>query len=124
MDWIAFGTWFAVAYCAAFAFVGAALALRKYRRAAPLTVAAAGTLRIGAGASIAFADSSSAEWTLPVGAHLVIDADMSVDSVRFGTNANGLSKAQLARIRTLDGAHVRLNANGYLRCMGFSLAIR
>ena len=90
----------------------------------PLTVAAAGTLRIGAGASIAFADSSSAEWTLPVGAHLVIDADMSVDSVRFGTNANGLSKAQLARIRTLDGAHVRLNANGYLRCMGFSLAIR
>ncbi len=41
MDWIAFGTWLAVAYCAAFAFVGAALALRRYRRAAPLTVAAA-----------------------------------------------------------------------------------
>ena len=41
MDWIAFGTWLAIAYGGAFAFVGAALALRKYRRAAPLTVAAA-----------------------------------------------------------------------------------
>ena len=41
MDWIAFGTWLAVAYGAAFAFTGAALALRRYRRAAPLSVAAA-----------------------------------------------------------------------------------
>ena len=41
MDWIAIGTWLAVAYCAAFAFAGAALALRKHRRAAPLSVAAA-----------------------------------------------------------------------------------
>ena len=40
-DWIAFGTWLAVAYVCAFAFVGAALALRKHRRAAPLSVAAA-----------------------------------------------------------------------------------
>ncbi|MBQ7235260.1 MAG: hypothetical protein IJS36_07615, partial [Kiritimatiellae bacterium] len=41
MDWIAIGTWLAVAYVCAFAFVGAALALRKHRRAAPLSVAAA-----------------------------------------------------------------------------------
>ena len=40
-DWIAIGTWLAVAYVCAFAFVCAALALRRYRRAAPLSVAAA-----------------------------------------------------------------------------------
>ena len=40
-DWIAFGTWLAVAYVCAFAFVGAALALRRYRRVAAHTVAAA-----------------------------------------------------------------------------------
>ena len=41
MDWIAVGTWLAVAYCVVFSFIGAALALRRYRRAAPVTVAAA-----------------------------------------------------------------------------------
>ena len=40
-DWIAIGTWLAVVYVCTFAFVGAVLALRRYRRAAPLSVAAA-----------------------------------------------------------------------------------
>ena len=94
----------------------------------PLTVAAAGTLKVGTGASIAFADSSAAEWTLPTGSHLIIDADLDKDStaVRFGANANGLSHAQLSRIRTTDGARVAMDASGYLHenYIGFRIEIR
>ncbi len=94
----------------------------------PLAVAAAGTLHVGAGASIAFADSSMTEWTLPVGALLVIDADLLDDStaVRFGTSAGGLSVSQLRRIRTVDGARVAIDEFGYLHSYvpGFMLMIQ
>ncbi|MBR2837635.1 MAG: hypothetical protein IKE55_02525 [Kiritimatiellae bacterium] len=94
----------------------------------PLAVAAAGTLKVESGASIAFADSSATEWTLPVGAHLLIDADLgdSSTAVRFGTDAGGLSEAQLRRIRTPDGAHVSIDAGGYLHenFTGFRIEVR
>ena len=94
----------------------------------PLTVAAAGTLKVASGASIAFADSSAAEWTLPTGAHLIIDADLDKSStaVRFGTDASGLSRTQLSRIRTVDGVRVAIDASGYLHenYIGFRIEIR
>ena len=94
----------------------------------PLTVAAAGTLKVTSGASIAFADSSTAEWTLPTGAHLIIDADLDKSStaVRFGTDASGLSRTQLSRIRTVDGVRVSIDASGYLHenYIGFRIEIR
>ena len=82
----------------------------------PLTVAAAGTLKVGTGASIAFADSSAAEWTLPTGSRFVIDADLSVNSVRFGTTSDGLTKDQLKSIRMAGEPRARavLDASGYL----------
>ncbi|MBQ3290331.1 MAG: hypothetical protein IJH50_13100 [Kiritimatiellae bacterium] len=82
----------------------------------PLTVAAAGTLKVATGASIAFADSSATEWTLPTGSRLVIDADLGNGStaVRFGTSANGLTEEQIRRIRTTNGARVTIDASGYL----------
>ena len=94
----------------------------------PLTVAAAGTLKVGTGASIAFADSSAAEWTMPTGSRLIIDADLGPRStaVRFGTNANGLSSEQIRRIRTVDDKHVAITAEGYLYSYepGFVLIFR
>ena len=82
----------------------------------PLTVAAAGTLEVAPGASIAFADSSAAEWTLPTGSRLLIDADLGSSStaVRFGTSANGLTEEQIRRVRTTNGARVTIDASGYL----------
>jgi autotransporter-associated beta strand protein len=77
-----------------------------------LVVTGAGTLALGDGSChLAFVDSSEA-WT----GTLEITGNMGPTSLRFGTNASGLTPAQLDSI-TVGGKKVwlELNAQGYLR---------
>ena len=68
------------------------------------------TIDITAGGSITFADTSGQVWS----GYLDIDGELGATSIRFGTDAAGLTVTQLARIRH-GGAEVYLDANGYLR---------
>ena len=61
-------------------------------------------------ASLAFADSSASVW----GGTLTINGRLGPASLRFGTDAYGLTPSQLAAINN-RGAKVALDANGYLR---------
>ena len=82
-------------------------------------------LKVAAGGSVAFADSSAADWAIPDGEKCQIDADLGNGAIRFGTTENALTKRQLARLRH-GTARVKLDANGYLRddIRGMTLTIR
>ncbi len=69
------------------------------------------TITLGAGAALAFADSSAISW----GANTLSVAGTFLDgaSIRFGDSASGLSGAQLAAI-TVNGQAVSINSLGYL----------
>ena len=69
-------------------------------------------------ALLAFADSSASVW----GGTLTITGSLGPTSLRFGTNANGLTPAQLSAINN-RGAKVALDANGYLRSIPAGTAI-
>jgi hypothetical protein len=79
-----------------------------------LWVDSSGMLKVAAGGSVAFADSSAADWAIPVGEKYQIDADLGTGAIRFGTTENALTKRQLARLRH-GTARVKLDANVYLR---------
>jgi hypothetical protein len=70
-----------------------------------------------AGGTMAFTDSSDIEWT--TGATLDITGELKAKSLRFGTNASGLTETQLKQI-TFRGRKnkVSLDAEGYLRGPG------
>ena len=79
------------------------------------TSTAASVIDFGAGASeVDFANSSALNWT---GAILnLLNWDPSIDKLRFGTDATGLTSAQLATIE-FNGSGLgsaQLNANGYV----------
>ena len=61
-------------------------------------------------ASLAFADSSASVW----GGTLTINGRLGPTSLRFGTDADGLTAVQIAGIRN-RGDKVAIDANGYLR---------
>ena len=90
-----------------------------------LWVNSSGTLKVAAGGSVAFADSSAVDWAIPNGKKYQIDADLSNGAVRFGTTENALTKQQLARMRH-GSMRVKLDANGYLRdhVMGLIISIQ
>lgn len=78
------------------------------------------TIDFGSGASaLVFADSSGQRWTsnegLPISLHIV-NYTPGVDSLRFGTSANGLRKAQLGQIRFADFGDVpgQIDSNGFV----------
>lgn len=86
---------------------------------------AAGTLNLANdaeitldGGEVAFADSSAIEWG---------ECALNITGtgrVRFGTNAQALTKEQLANV-TLNGRTVRLNSSGYVRSDdGFQVIFR
>lgn len=78
-----------------------------------LDMTGAATLELGAGAAIAFANSSAVDWS---GNTLQITgAFVSGASLRFGTNASGLTTTQLGLI-TINGSTgpFSLDASGYL----------
>ena len=78
------------------------------------------TIDFGSGASaLTFTDSSGQRWTsnegLPIPLHIV-NYTPGVDSLRFGTSANGLRKAQLGQIRFADFGDVpgQIDSNGFV----------
>ena len=68
------------------------------------------TIVLGAGASLVFGDSSSFAWT--VGKRLTIE-NYRPKAIRFGTDANGLTAAQLRQVR-IGGHRGVLDDEGYL----------
>jgi len=80
----------------------------------------ASTLDLADGTA-AFADSSGVEWT----GTLSVVGDISAKPVRFGTDASGLTSAQMHRIRC-GGRRVMLDADGYLviQPSGFTVLVR
>ena len=77
-----------------------------------LNIESASTLSVPSGALLSFADSSGSSWT--TGVDVVVDADLTADSVRFGTNASGLTASQARRLKN-GGRPCYLDENGYLR---------
>jgi len=79
----------------------------------PLAITAAATLNFGAGAALAFANSSAVAW---VGGSLNLTGDfVSGSSLRFGTTSGGLTEEQLNRISLNGGGGpFSLDENGYL----------
>jgi autotransporter-associated beta strand protein len=79
--------------------------------AGTFTLAGDMTLALGDDATVAFADSSAAVWA--AGAALTITGELGKAKVRFGTDANGLTAAQLGQIN-YGGHRVMIDAGGYL----------
>jgi len=79
--------------------------------AGTLDVTAASTINLDSGATLAFADSSGVDWT---GGTLNITGTLGATSLRFGTNASGLTPAQRALISVNGSGNYTLDADGYL----------
>ena len=81
--------------------------------AGTLKITGAATIHLGAGATLAFANSSSNDWS--GGALDLTGTFVSGTSLRFGTIGGGLTPAQLALI-SINGAAapLELDAGGYL----------
>jgi autotransporter-associated beta strand protein len=77
-----------------------------------LDVTGAATINFGAGGTLVFSSSAAVDWT---GGTLTITGNfVSGSSLRFGTNASGLTATQLSKI-TIPGFNtVALNSTGYL----------
>lgn len=78
---------------------------------ATLAVTANSVLNVE-GCDLSFADSSAVVWA--DGAVLTLTGDLRHSKVRFGTNASGLTAAQLAAIR-YENHPVVIDAEGYVR---------
>ncbi len=71
------------------------------------------TIDLGAGTSdLSFLDSSGEAWADSI-VLSILNFDDGVDSIRFGTDASGLTETQLSQI-TLNGGSAFLDASGYL----------
>jgi len=79
--------------------------------AGTLAISGGGTINLGSGAALAFADSHSVAWT---GTLTLTGTYVSGSSLRFGTDPTGLTSGQLASITKPGGGAVTLNASGYL----------
>ena len=82
-----------------------------------------GRIKVGADATLAFADSSSAAWNSS--GHILIEGDLANGAVRVGTSSSALTSLQLSRLR-YDGKRVKIDENGYLRedANGFKVIIK
>ena len=70
------------------------------------------TINLGAGAALAFANSSAVDWT---GGTLTLTGTfVSGTSLRFGTDATGLDATQLASISAVGFTSFGLDASGFL----------
>jgi autotransporter-associated beta strand protein len=72
----------------------------------------AATINLGAGATLAFADSSGVNWS--GGTLNITGTFVSGTSLRFGTSSAGLTSAQLNSITAGGIASFALNSDGYL----------
>ena len=80
---------------------------------------------LGEGATLAFADSSSQEWT--GGGKIAIEyaGALGAGVLRFGNSSGGLTRSQIARLRH-NGERVTLDADGWCvdNPIGFRLMVR
>ena len=77
-----------------------------------LDLTGAATINFGNGGTLVFSSSSAVDWT---GGTLTITGNfVSGASLRFGTNASGLTAAQLGKITIPGLSNVGLNSSGYL----------
>jgi autotransporter-associated beta strand protein len=77
-----------------------------------LNVTGAGTINLGAGGKLAFANSSANAWS---GGSLRITGNfVSGSSIRFGNSSGGLTAAQLAALSSPGISSFVIDANGYL----------
>ena len=92
---------------------------------AALTVGAdGGTIKVNDGTTLAFADSTGAEWLGPV--TLTTDDDVFPEGVlKFGADVNGLTAGQVAKMR-FNGKRVHLRADGAVSAIpkGIAISIR
>jgi len=77
-----------------------------------LDVTSTATINLGAGAALAFANSSAVDWT--GGTLNITGTFVSGASLRFGTNTNGLTRVQLSKISVLGVTSLALDSSGYL----------
>ena len=77
-----------------------------------LDVTSTAKINLGPGAALAFANSSAVSWT--GGTLSITGTFVSGSSLRFGTNATGLTGTQLALISATGFGSFSLNASGYL----------
>jgi len=75
-----------------------------------LSVISNSTLAVSAGVELSFGNSSALDWG---DNRLTITGAAAAHTLRFGTDANGLSAEQMKRIRW-NGNRTKLDANGYL----------
>lgn len=80
--------------------------------AGKLTVTGTATIRLGAGAAVSFAASNGMNWS--AGTLRLTGTFVPGASLRFGTNANGLTSAQIARISAAGFTNFSLTPSGYL----------
>ncbi len=80
------------------------------RAVGTLSVISNSTLAVSAGAELSFGNSSALDWG---DNRLTITGAAAAHTLRFGTDANGLSAEQMKRIRR-NGNRTKLDANGYL----------
>jgi autotransporter-associated beta strand protein len=77
-----------------------------------LDLTGAATINFGTGGTLAFADSAAVDWT---GGTLTVTGNfVSGASLRFGTNASGLTATQLGKITVPGFNTIALNSTGYL----------
>lgn len=97
-----------------FVFDGGTLATNGFAEAmGTLLLTDTSFIDLGAGDSdISFLDSSALSWTAATVLN-ISNFDEGVDSVRFGTDASGLTGTQLSQI-TLNGGSAYIDASGYL----------
>ena len=92
---------------------------------AALTVGAnGGTIKVSDGTTLAFADSTDAEWLGPV--TLTTDDGVFPEGVlKFGSDANGLTAGQVAKMR-FNGKRIHLRADGAVSAIpkGITISIR
>ena len=89
--------------------------------AGTLAATGAATINLGAGAKLAFADSSAINWTggtLHLTGTLVFGGPNG--SLRFGTTSSGLTAAQLLQITATGYGPFGLDADGYLIQAGYA----
>lgn len=80
--------------------------------AGSLTLAGDATIALESG-TLAFADSSGATWAAVATLAVTGPSETPAKALRFGTTSDGLTKAQLQRIR-YNGKRVALDVDGYL----------
>lgn len=77
-----------------------------------LDVTSTAKINLGAGAALAFADSSAVDWT--GGTLSITGTFVSGSSLRFGTSSTALTATQLAKISAAGITSFSLNSSGYL----------